>query len=179
MRILPDMIDDFSRDLYAPKLLQMVIGNSAGDFDLLSGLWELDRSECSDPRDRIAALMGLDAPRQRFQVNYGTEDWRQTYQRLVTKLINKKPEPAWVILLHLFAFGPADAKLSLAGKTFSFPSWVPDWSGQRRSRLLPHDRRKFTVSDGGPQAEAIQEVKGHPIREYDFVLHSKIRQRYL
>ncbi|KAJ4392292.1 hypothetical protein N0V93_005917 [Gnomoniopsis smithogilvyi] len=168
MRILPEITKGFARELYAPRLLQMVIGNSTGDFDLLSALWELDRSECSDPQDRVAALMGLVAPDQRFQVNYGTEDWRQTYQRLVAHLVNRNPESGWVILLHLFDFGPANSNSNLTGKTVACPSWVPDWSGRRRSRLLP---------SRSPHIGSTQESEVYLNHEYDFVLKARIRQR--
>ncbi|KAJ4419069.1 hypothetical protein N0V82_005192 [Gnomoniopsis sp. IMI 355080] len=179
MRILPNMTKGFAHDLYAPRLLQMVIGKSAGDYSLLSALWELDRSECSDPRDRIAALMGLVAPVQRFQVDYGTEDGWITYQRLVTHLVNRNPESAWVILIHLFDFGPADTNPSLTGHGVVCPSWVPDWSARRRSSLLPnYDKLTITVGNGGPHMGTNPESKPDETHEYDFVLRAKVRQLY-
>lgn len=121
--------------LYGPRMLEVSTGRPARERDVLRMLWDLDSSECSDPRDRVAALLGLASGEHQIQLDYDMDDWKQVYQRLATRLINQSRELGHLVIYHLLVFGPAcessDGKLDKL-------TWVPNWSVRRRHRFFKY-----------------------------------------
>ncbi|POS74144.1 HET domain-containing protein [Diaporthe helianthi] len=106
---------------------------------LLSLLWDFHDSECSDARDRIAAVYGLVTDGVRPLLHYGSMDWKQIYMDMASYFIQNSPSVTFTrdaasvhnVLLHLCHFGPVQSQTDA-----DCPSWVPDWSRRRKS-LLP------------------------------------------
>lgn len=101
-------------------------------FTLFNLLWHIHRCECSDPRDRFAAIYGLLPQADLISLNYETEDWRSLYFRQAKHLINAKDRSGNILMLHLFDFGPVNR-----GIEDEYPSWVPNWSA-KRIRTVPY-----------------------------------------
>lgn len=118
---------------YGAKMLLSSIGkyrDAPGDCSLLTLLWDLHLSECSDPRDRIAALYSLASGTKRppsFRYHRATE----LYVDCAAYFINRDAISARTLILHLAEFGslPEDSQRRQP------LSWVPDWSRSRRPLL--------------------------------------------
>lgn len=91
--------------------------------------WDLNQSECSDPRDRIAAVYALASGNRWPLRQYDLRDWKQMYMDVASYYINSHPHGCFEILCHLCEFG------SIKSRTGGIPGWVPDWTTRRR-RLL-------------------------------------------
>ncbi|KAJ4288598.1 hypothetical protein N0V90_011835 [Kalmusia sp. IMI 367209] len=104
---------------------------SVRPLDMLWMLEEFDQSECGDPKDRVAALMGMAPFWQRIQINSNTDDWKEVYARMATHLINRHPDYGRMIMYQLVKFGPVSPLSSSQAELFS---WVPNW-GSRRIKL--------------------------------------------
>lgn len=98
---------------------------------LLSLLWDLHDSECTDKRDRIAAIYSLSDVHERPPLHYDIGDWSQMYTNIAAWYINKDAEEAHAILLHLCDFGSIRSSTNV-----KVPSWIPNWS-KRREELVP------------------------------------------
>ncbi|KAH8804435.1 heterokaryon incompatibility protein-domain-containing protein [Xylogone sp. PMI_703] len=103
--------------------VQMTLTLSETKKNLFALLWMLDRSICSDKRDRIAALYGFLPAGSRLSLEYNT-GYMNIYKQHAIALINSPFQDE--MMLHLFQFGPLQPR---QGSPFS--SWVPDWSNQR------------------------------------------------
>ncbi|KAJ0309011.1 hypothetical protein Brms1b_009262 [Colletotrichum noveboracense] len=58
-------------------------------YDLLELLWGFHMANCSNPRDRLAALYGfLPQSEQPIDLQYGHIGWKKMYHRLAERLIN-------------------------------------------------------------------------------------------
>lgn len=120
---------------------------------LLSLLWDLHESECSDQRDRIAAVYNLADNHERPPLHYGTGNWKKMYTKIASWYLDNDADTAHALLLHLCDFGSIQSS-----RNNEVPSWVPNWSTNRQevipfqvlqSRLeySTHDNRK-TISGG-------------------------------
>jgi hypothetical protein len=95
---------------------------------LLDLLWNLEQSDCSDKRDRIAALYGLLPRSQQLELDYETT-YQNVYKQHAIAAVNNVLQHEFI--LHLFAFP------NLSNPTHGFLlSWVPDWSVSRRATDL-------------------------------------------
>lgn len=155
MQALPNMDQEVPGHPYAPQMLRAVVGKSGGDLGLLATLWKLDRSECSDPRDQIAALMGLATPDQRVTGDYENEDWMAFYQRVATHIINNCPELAHITIYHVFAFGSVSTIDGQNVNGAMCPSWVPNWSTRRRRLGTPLMRHSVRNKTGKTSQQAV------------------------
>lgn len=94
---------------------------------LLPLLWDLHESECSDERDRIAAVYALADDRERAPLYYDIGGWEEMYMKIASHYLNNDTDTAHVVLLHLCTFGSIKPT-----KGDVVPSWVPDWSKTRQ-----------------------------------------------
>lgn len=98
---------------------------------MLELLWYFHEAECSDPKDRIAALLGLVPHGNRFHLDY-TAHWKELYRQVASLAFGLNDSAAtFQLLIHLFEFGPVSHP-----EDASYPSWVPNWSKSRK-RTLP------------------------------------------
>lgn len=120
---------------YGAKMLLSSIGKyqeAPGDCSLLTLLRDLHLSECSDPRDRVAALYGLASdstrPSDLRSYNVGVT---QLYLDCAVASANSSATSANALIFHLAEFGslPEDPQRREP------LSWVPDWSKSRRPLL--------------------------------------------
>jgi hypothetical protein len=112
---------------YGPKMLLSSVGKYQEAPDrcsMLTLLWDLRLSECSDPRDRIAALYGLASSTNRPPDLRYNEGATQIYWDCAAYFVNRDAVSAHMLILHLKEFGSLRASPQ-AGEP---PSWVPDWS---------------------------------------------------
>lgn len=92
--------------------------------------WDLHESDCSDPRDRIAAVYALASGPAWPLRQYDPSQWGEMYMAAASHYINTSAAGSYAILLHLYDFGPIKP-----GTCSEVPSWVPDWSARRQERL--------------------------------------------
>ncbi|KAF2256341.1 hypothetical protein BU26DRAFT_499022 [Trematosphaeria pertusa] len=90
-------------------------------------LWELHQSGCSVKKDRIAALYGLLPRAAQLSLDY-RQPYHSIYMRHAAALVNDSLSQHSLIL-HPLHFGA----LRMPVET-RFPSWIPDWSQERRER---------------------------------------------
>lgn len=115
---------------YGPKMLLSSVvkyQEAPTETSLLTFLWDLHRSECSDPRDRVAALYGLASGAKRppeLRYNEGAD---QLYWDCAAYFLNRDAVSAHTLILHLAEFGSRCAN----SPSRDLPSWVPDWSRSR------------------------------------------------
>ncbi|KAK5661068.1 hypothetical protein OQA88_10958 [Cercophora sp. LCS_1] len=111
---------------------------------ILKPLWDFHCAERADPRDRIAAFLGLTPIDKRFEVDYNTS-WASLYRHNAQFVFKSGEEIEKLQLLqHLFEFGAVEVI-----DNPSHPSWVPNWS-KFRQRTLPYlsiSERDSRVSD--------------------------------
>lgn len=102
--------------------------------DILQLLWYFHGAACFDPRDRVAALLGL-APEVLSCFDYNVL-WPDLYRQLATFCLEFGCQNSRLqLMLQLLEFGPVPCPAQT-----SFPSWVPDWS-KTRLRTLPYHSR--------------------------------------
>lgn len=94
---------------------------------LLSLLWDLHESECSDERDRVAAVYNLADHHERPPLHYDTGNWKKMYTKIASWYLNNDTVTAQALLLHLCDFGSIQSS-----KNDEVPSWVPNWSTNRQ-----------------------------------------------
>lgn len=117
---------------YGPRMLLSSVAmyqQAPMRLSLLKLLWDLHRSECSDERDRIAAVYGLAAVATRPPVLRYAEGFRRMCWDTAAFFVNRDALSAHELLLHLTDFGTF---AEVNGTKDSLPSWVPDWSRTRR-----------------------------------------------
>lgn len=100
---------------------------------ILELLWNFHAAGCAQQQDRIAALYGLIPEDEKFTLGYNKSPWTSMYRRLAQIMFHRSQNTALQMLLHLFEFG----QLAVASDS-TFPSWVPDWSKERRRDLPYH-----------------------------------------
>ncbi|KAK2752653.1 HET domain-containing protein [Colletotrichum kahawae] len=123
------------------------------DRGMLELLWYFHEAECSDPKDRIAALLGLVPHGNRFHLDY-TAHWKELYRQVASLVFGLNDSAAnFQLLIHLFEFGPVSHL-----EDASYPSWVPDWSKSRRRTLPfftdirnPDTHERYSTSSWGPE----------------------------
>ncbi|KAF6805918.1 HET domain-containing protein [Colletotrichum musicola] len=122
-----------------PRDLRPLLNRDSTE-DLLELLWRFDRAECSQPKDRIAALYGF-IPRshQPMDLEYNQHGWEEMYRRLAETLINKGALSAFRVILHLFAFGSA-VRGNPKPEDTNCPSWVPNWSRVLKAGIASGER---------------------------------------
>lgn len=104
--------------------------------DLLTLIWHLDYAQCSDPRDRFYALLPIlseQYPGIPLPVEY-KQHWTGLFLRVANFEFSEN------LLWHRIAFG------GLSDLDSSLPSWVPNWSRQRK--YLGHDDKWHAVVHG-------------------------------
>jgi len=102
--------------------------------DMLELLWDFHDAKCQDPRDRIAALLGLLSPKDTESWFDYTLPWQDMYRQLAEFMLEHGThEIKRQVILHLFEFG----SVNVSDNRDKYPSWVPDWSQRRRRRTLP------------------------------------------
>ncbi|KAM5356486.1 hypothetical protein ACJ41O_003132 [Fusarium nematophilum] len=114
-----------NEDRYSTEMILQLPSSSRGLMDLL---WMFHRSECLDPRDRIAAFYGLIHAEERLAIDYRRHWWEIYLQHAKHQV---QLTSARNYMLHLFCFGSISARFN----DNKFPSWVPDWSRERRLDL--------------------------------------------
>lgn len=117
---------------YGAEMLLSSVATFQADpmsLSLLKFLWDLHRSECSDKRDRIAAVYGLAARESRPAILRYNDGFETMCLDTATYFINKGASSAHEMLLHLVDFG---GFASRENAKHGLPSWVPDWSRTRR-----------------------------------------------
>lgn len=120
---------------YGPRMLLSSVATyqeAPMRLSLLRLLWDLHRSECSDERDRIAAVYGLAAVATRPPVLRYGEGFKRMCWDTAAYFINRDALSAHELLLHLMDFGTFTGA---NGAEENLPSWVPDWS-RTRQRLV-------------------------------------------
>lgn len=114
---------------------------------LLSLLWDLHESECTDERDRIAAVYAISDNLERAPLHYDVGDWKKMYMEVASYYLNSGTSTAQAVLLHLCDFGSIKSNADN-----EVPFWVPDWSTKRQD-LIP-----YGVREGAPM-NLIREYK--------------------
>ncbi|ORY11990.1 heterokaryon incompatibility protein-domain-containing protein [Clohesyomyces aquaticus] len=109
--------------------VQMILTCFESKKDIYALLWKLHKSQCSDPRDRIAALYGLIPRNRQLTLDYETS-FHAIYQEHAIALVNSPRQHHFI--LHLFQFSPLRTTESSA-----IPSWIPNWS-QERTAIFPY-----------------------------------------
>ncbi|KAK2755796.1 HET domain-containing protein [Colletotrichum kahawae] len=115
---------------YELRVTQNLVGERKPILELL---WNFHAAGCVQQQDRIAALYGLIPEDETFTLGYNKAPWTSMYKRLAEIMFRRSQETSLQMLLHLFEFG----QLSVASDS-GFPSWVPDWSKERRRDLPYH-----------------------------------------
>lgn len=132
---------------------------------LLSLLWDLHESECTERRDRVAALYSLSDTLERPPLHYDIGDWKIIYKDVASYYANYSAVTSYTLLLHLCSFG------SIHSSTASeIPSWVPDWSKKRQELIASEARQAeglYHNSIGTPSPETraaldIEALRGQP-----------------
>lgn len=105
----------------------------AAGLTMLELLWNFHEADCLEPKDRIAALIGLLSEEHRFPMDY-TAHWTKLYKQVASFMLCAGNNNVRLqMMLHLFEFGavavPEDG---------SYPSWVPDWTKTRQRKLPYH-----------------------------------------
>ncbi|XXH04001.1 hypothetical protein Hte_010410 [Hypoxylon texense] len=99
---------------------------------LLELLWNFQEAHCLEPKDRVAALLGLVLDGHLFHLAY-TAHWTEVYKQVATSILTLGNDDTRLqLMLHLFEFGAVSIPEDL-----TYPSWVPDWS-KPRQRDLPY-----------------------------------------
>ncbi|KAF6834370.1 HET domain-containing protein [Colletotrichum plurivorum] len=112
-----------------------VLREPAPKFGILELLWYFHQAECLEPKDRIAALLGLVRSSNRFHLDYNVH-WTELYRQLASVAFSSSAaDTRFQALLQLFEFGPV-----CHPEDASYPSWIPDWS-RPRQRKLPYFSR--------------------------------------
>jgi hypothetical protein len=96
------------------------------DYDLVTLLYSSNRCKCSDPRDRVYALLGMvDATNEEnlIDVNY-TKSICEVYQETVIQNLQASDR------LDILRYCEFQDELG------ELPSWTPDWRRQRQSNRL-------------------------------------------
>ena len=100
---------------------------------ILELLWNFHEARCLEPKDRIAALLGLVPDNHRFHLDF-TIHWTELYKQVVLGVFGfGNNDIKLQVLLHLFEFGSVSLPEDIA-----YPSWVPNWSKSRRRDLPYH-----------------------------------------
>ncbi|KAJ0108686.1 HET domain-containing protein [Diaporthe amygdali] len=105
---------------------------------LLLLLWDLHESECSDPRDRIAAVYALASGPVWPLRHYDSSSWREMYTDVACYYINRTAIGLHKTFPHLCDFG------SMSSGTGKGPSWVPNWSSRRQEPLPDMVKREVS-----------------------------------
>ncbi|EJT74861.1 hypothetical protein GGTG_08699 [Gaeumannomyces tritici R3-111a-1] len=109
-------------------------------------LWDFHEAACLEPRDRIAALVGLIGEESRLPLDWAAH-WTDLYKQAASSAMrNGGNEVKLQLLQHLFEFGPL-----VAPPGGSYPSRVPDWTKTRRKNLPYHSLRR-SVDISGPSS---------------------------
>ncbi|KAL8339663.1 hypothetical protein RB601_005992 [Gaeumannomyces tritici] len=109
-------------------------------------LWDFHVAACLEPRDRIAALVGLIGEESRLPLDWAAH-WTDLYKQAASSAMrNGGNEVKLQLLQHLFEFGPL-----VAPPGGSYPSRVPDWTKTRRKNLPYHSLRR-SVDISGPSS---------------------------
>ncbi|KAI3534094.1 HET domain-containing protein [Colletotrichum filicis] len=100
---------------------------------ILQLLWNFHAAKCREPEDRIAALFGLIPDHEQIMDQQSYLDLRQhwtvLYRRLALAMFRRGQKTALQMLLHLAEFGPLNESDDY------YPSWVPNWTRERRRNL--------------------------------------------
>ncbi|KAI0179350.1 HET-domain-containing protein [Hypoxylon sp. FL1284] len=117
---------------YYPVKVMANLRSPTAEVTILELLWNFQESGCLDPKDRVAALVGLAQDRHQLHLDY-TAHWTEIYKQVVLDSLTRNSNDSRLqVMLHLFEFGA----VSVPDDT-SYPSWVPDWS-KSRLRDLPY-----------------------------------------
>jgi hypothetical protein len=109
------------------------LGRLTAKLSLLDLLWIFHEAICVEPKDRIAALLGLVPLDEAFHLDY-TVHWTELYKKVASSTLEHGDNNTRLqIMLHLIEFGPVPQP-----EDSSYPSWVPNWSKTRR-RNLPYN----------------------------------------
>ncbi|KAI4861535.1 HET-domain-containing protein [Hypoxylon rubiginosum] len=106
--------------------------NPTTKLTLLELLWNFQESHCLEPKDRVAALLGLVHDNHQFHLDY-TAHWAEVYKQVAASSFSFGDNDTRLqVMLHLFEFGAVSVP-----EDTTYPSWVPDWS-KSRQRDLPY-----------------------------------------
>ncbi len=131
------MLNDYVRMKYQlPSSLALLLSNS-------------HLYACTDPRDRVYALLGMQEEDPRFSMELIQPDYKKpasiVYEELARNMICARSS------LNLCA----EATERIGGEIANMPSWVPDWTASPASVFLDYfgpkpDSFWFSASDGRP-----------------------------
>ncbi|KAF2443422.1 HET-domain-containing protein [Karstenula rhodostoma CBS 690.94] len=96
--------------------------------DVLDLIWKFHQSQCSDEKDRVGALYGLLPSSMRPMVSLETP-YLRIYETCAVELARRSSDR---LIMHLAHFQPV-----YLTKSVRAPSWIPDWSRERRKPPLP------------------------------------------
>ncbi|KAI1390721.1 HET-domain-containing protein [Hypoxylon trugodes] len=100
---------------------------------ILQLLWNFHEAQCLEPKDRVAALLGLVRDANWFCLDY-TAHWTEVYKQVVSGIfVHGDNDMRLQVMLHLFEFGSV-----MLPDNVPYPSWIPNWSNSR-VRDLPYD----------------------------------------
>lgn len=120
---------------WGSKMLQSITGVYSSYWaNVLALLWSLHESECSDKRDRIAAVYSMADAEGRPPLHYGIGDWKSMYTEIASYYLNNSTDRAYEVLHHLCGFGSINSNTDN-----EVPSWVPNWSTKLQTRV-PYGR---------------------------------------
>lgn len=140
---------------------------------LLSLLWDLHESDCSDARDRIAAVYALITD-ERPPLRYESRNWKELYMDVASYYFNNNDFTSHVVLLHLCEFGAIKSETDN-----EYPPWIPNWS-RRRSDLLPYVLGDKILDSCRKRAIELQQLYGRWSASYVLDESAQKRwQRYL
>ena len=150
LKVLLSVIDGLYLSAAAREALAISNSLQNNSGDLLQNLWDFHENECSDPRDRILALQGLSSSRNdglpSGYSSYSLE-WNHLY-RIFAEVQIGKQRTAELLFGHVNAFG------SLWLLNGSWPSWVPNWSTNRKyhcdASVWKKHHVKAELTDGMP-----------------------------
>ena len=113
----------------------------SSEFDLVTLLYELHLRECSDPRDKIYALLGLAWSEGLIP------DYHLTAREVTHKFVD------WCVTQDVSLRFLFHAGISSHGPQHDFPSWFPQVSRSYRARLVIGQTARVNASKVSPSIE--------------------------
>jgi hypothetical protein len=126
------------------------------------------RTNCSDPRDRIYSLLGLleQDVEDHFHLDIRYDGFvHETYREFAITVMEHQNHP-FSVLCYAGAYHKFDSHLDRRA-----PSWVPDWTSQRRLRPFFTGESSFTAGGATSGCEyLVPTALGNPLMIAGFVL---------
>ena len=117
------LLEIYAIDWYDCKILMSIIRfQLQGDASMLHRLWDLDITNCSDPRDLLYSLLSTTTDCQWLRIDY-QQSAEQLFTEFAIGVFERQTEghQALALLVHAAARHEGNPWLR------RLPSWVPDW----------------------------------------------------